>query len=222
MRWGPPWRFRRAVTLVIDDGPSDATPLLLDQLERKGHRAVLFLLGGNVAGREEVVVDALRRGFALGNHSFSHPHFSAISLDEARREIEATEALIASAHARAGVRRRGKWFRFPYLDTGEHTFEPLQDLLKELGFQCPGPVRRRQEAEDRGRVDWQTTLNTRDWDYPPEGELRQAVRQARAGDVIEFHDKVLTVGPYVGALLEELTARSLRAVIPGREAGVFW
>ena len=217
-----PFGLRRAVTLVVDDGPSDSTPLLLNQLEQLGHRAVLFLLGANVSGREEIVVDAVRRGFALGNHSFSHPHFSAIGLDEARREIEATEALIASAHARAGVRRRGKWFRFPYLDTGEQAFDALQALLRELGFQCPGAVRRRQEGEDAARLDWQTTVNTRDWDYPPEEELREAVRQARPGDVIEFHDKVQTVGPYVGALLEELAARSLRAAIPGRETGVFW
>ena len=222
MTAGLPFGLRRGVTLVIDDGPSDATPLLLDQLERHGHRAVLFLIGGNVSGREEIVVDALRRGFALGNHSFSHPYFSAISLDEARAEIEATEALIEAAHARARVRRRAKWFRFPYLDTGEAQFQVLQALLKAFGFQCPRTVRRRQFAEDMARIDWQTTVNTRDWASPEEAELRQAVSQARPGDVIEFHDKIETVGPYVGPLLEELAAKALRATIPGRWIGAPW
>ena len=42
--------------------------------------AVLFILGCEVAGREECLVDAIRRGFALGNHSYSHPSFQLVVL----------------------------------------------------------------------------------------------------------------------------------------------
>lgn len=225
MNIGWPFARRHAVTLVIDDGPSDVTPQLLSLLERGGHRAVLFVLGCNVAGREQVLIDALRRGFALGNHSFGHPYFSAISLDEARTEIEATETLIDAAYAGAGVRRRARWFRFPYLDTGletgEREFEDLQALLGEFGFERPSAVGRRLASEDKARLDWPTTLNTEDWALPDEGALRLALRGAKAGDVIEFHDKSETVGRYGTALVEELAALSLRAVVPGRGLGGF-
>ncbi len=214
-----PLPFRRktslaTVTLAIDDGPSDVTPRLLEQLELAGHRAVLFVLGCNVAGREHVMVDALRRGFALGNHSFHHPRFSSIELHEARAEIQMTEALIDSAYTKARVRRPGRWFRFPYLDTGGQRFAAFQSLLAELGFNRPRSVGERIADADAARLDWPTTINTRDWSLPSEIDLRLAVRESRPGDLIEFHDKCETVGPYGKLLIEELAALSLRAALP--------
>ena len=214
------FRPRRAVYLVIDDGPSEWTLELLSRLEPAGHRAVLFVLGCQVEGREEIMVEALRRGFALGNHSFNHPHFSAISRREAREEIEQTETLIELAHTRARVKRRSKWFRFPYLDAGEQSFGDLQALLGELGFSRPPAVGRRLGDEDKSRLDWQTTLNTLDWSLPDEGELRGDLRLARPGDVIEFHDKRETIERYASALVEELAALSLRGVVPGQDFGI--
>src|SRR5206468_3893907 len=124
-----------------------------------------------------------------------------------------------AAYAKAGVERHGRWFRFPYLDTGEESFDSLQALLGEFGFERPQEVGVHLWEADRPRLDWQTTLNTRDWALPEEDELRATLRQTRPGDLIEFHDKVETVGPYCGALLEELAALSLRATVPGRTGG---
>ena len=212
-------RRRSTVTLAIDDGPSTATPHLMAQLERGGHRAVLFMLGCNIAERRDVAIDAVRRGFAIGNHSYDHAAFSRITLEEARRQIAETERLIEAVYARAGVRRPGKWFRFPYLDTGGDAFEALQTLLGEFGFQRPPSVGLRLDEGDLGRLDWPTTVSTRDWALPPEAELRLTLREARAGDIIEFHDKPETVGGYVAALIEELDAATLRGVTPGAGFG---
>jgi peptidoglycan/xylan/chitin deacetylase (PgdA/CDA1 family) len=211
------WRFsrRRAVTLVVDDGPSDATAQLLDMLQRHGHRAVLFILGCNVAGREATLVDAVRRGFALGNHSFDHPYFSQLDIAAASAEITATEVLIDAAYADAGIRRPGKWFRFPYLDTGGAQFEPLQALLGDLGFERPDAIGARLAPLDLNRRDWPTTVNTGDWAMPEDAMFRVAMRQANPGDIIEFHDKPEGISRYNGALLDELAALSLRGVVPG-------
>lgn len=211
------WRFKRrgAVTLVIDDGPSDVTRQLLATLQRGGHRAVLFVLGCNVVGREAILIDAVRRGFALGNHSFDHPRFSGIDLAAARAEIVATEGLIDAIYLEARVPRPGNWFRFPYLDTGEAQFDVLQTLLGECGFERPAVMEARLAAEDVARRDWPTTIATRDWALPEESEFRAAVRLARPGDIIEFHDKPETVGRFGRALVDELATLSLRAVVPG-------
>ena len=212
-------RRRRAVTLVIDDGPSEVTDNLLARLERGGHRAVLFVLGCNVPGREAILVDALRRGFALGNHSFNHHPFSAIEVEAARAEIATTERLIDAVYAEARVQRPGRWFRFPYLDTGAERFSALQGLLSDMGFERPPAVGRRLETEEAARLDWPTTLSTRDWSLPGEAAIRLALQEARDGDVIEFHDKPETVGPYVGALLEELASLGLKGAVPDRRTG---
>lgn len=215
MRLPLAWHRGGTVTLAIDDGPSAVTGQLLARLEQSGHRAVLFVLGSNAIGREAMLVDAIRRGFALGNHSFTHPYFSTIDVAGARNEIAATEALITAAYAQARVRRHGRWFRFPYLDTGEANFAAFQALLAEFGFEQPRALRRRLR-DIKHRIDWPTTLNTRDWALPPEGELRRTLRQAVAGDVIEFHDKPETVPRYTDIVIEELARRSLRATVPAR------
>jgi len=214
-----PW-VPRSVTLVIDDGPSDVTSVLLSRLKQRGHRAVLFVLGANIAGKEDTLIDALRNGFALGNHSFGHPYFSQISVNEARHEIERTDALIDDLHIRAAVRRPAKWFRFPYLDTGEEHFTVLQTLLRDLGYQRPRATGRRLHDEDRERIDWPTTLCTFDWELRPENDFRDLLRQAEPGEVIEFHDKPETVERFSLPLVEELSNRSLRGVVPRPVRGV--
>jgi peptidoglycan/xylan/chitin deacetylase (PgdA/CDA1 family) len=213
------FRKRQPVTLVLDDAPSDATPDLLNRLESGGHRGVLFVIGANIAGREAILVEAVRRGFALGNHSFSHPQFSEIGVEAARGEIQRTEALIETLYARARLPRPGRWFRFPYLDTGGDDFEAIQTLLRDLGFRRPPALDARLAPEALARIDWPSTLLTRDWALPGEAAVRQTLRQARAGDVIEFHDKVETVGAYAAGLVEELDRLALRAAIPGRRFG---
>lgn len=216
----------QSVTLVIDDGPTQVTSTLIDALEASGHRAVLFVLGCNISGNEAVLVDAIRRGFALGNHSFMHPHFSEISVEVARDEIVRTDTLIDALYATAGVTRHGRWFRFPYLDTGGVNYEEFQSLLAELQFTVPDTVRSRLSPVDRVRFDWPTTVSTRDWALPSQPDFRASVMTAVTGDVIEYHDKVETVGPYIDNLISALRARSLRAAIPAtrvkRVALVSW
>ena len=206
---------RQGVTLVIDDSPTDATGLLLHELERAGHRAVLFILGCNVAGREAVLVEAIQRGFALGNHSYTHPRFSAIDLSAARDEIVRTDALIDAVYALSGKPRPGKWFRFPYLDTGGARHRDLQALLGELGFSLPPALTSRLDSDDRRRVDWPSTLRTLDWDGPSDDEFRNRLCVAQAGDIIEVHDKV-TAPRLWRPLIEELHTRLLVAVLPSR------
>lgn len=212
-----------AVTLVIDDGPSDATELLLSALKEGGHRAVLFIVGAHLArrtlrwyvdkrARREVLVRAVRRGFALGNHSFDHPHFSTIDYNEARTSIQKTEEIIDDIYSQACVRRPGKWFRFPYLDTGGDLTNELQGLLRDLGFERPPSVG--SHFPDQDRVDWPSTLLTRDWELPSESEFRERLRKARPGEIIEIHDFPRTIDRYRRPLVEELQKLSLRAEVP--------
>lgn len=214
------------VTLVVDDGPARSTGLLLSQLEQAGHRAVWFIVGrkvGRFAGsalerlmpsRRKILVDAVRRGFALGNHSFDHPHFSNISVPEARESICRTDRIIEEIYAQAGVRRPGKWFRFPYLDEGGNRAGEFQSLLHDLGFECPPAATERLDPRHRRGLDWPTTLKTSDWELPAEALMRERLSAARPGDVIEIHDRPHLIDRYGRAIVEELAKLSLRATIP--------
>jgi peptidoglycan/xylan/chitin deacetylase (PgdA/CDA1 family) len=211
------WRRGGLMTLTIDDGPSDRSVELLDALEAAGHRAVFFVLGANAAGREAVLVETLRRGHALGNHSFTHPRFSTITEAQARDELLATEEVIETAYASAGIRRPGRWFRFPYLDTGGEQRNAFQSLLGELGFSVPRSALRRPSIlrDDRPtRRDWPTTWPTMDWKRRPVPRFEARAAKARTGDLVEFHDSVYSVANYTAALLRVLARNRLRSTIP--------
>ena len=79
LRWLYPsaiWRMNpkeRAVYLTFDDGPiPEATPFILDVLDRYGVKATFFMVGDNVRKYPELKDEIERRGHRLGNHTFNH------------------------------------------------------------------------------------------------------------------------------------------------------
>lgn len=70
------WRMEsseRVVYLTFDDGPiPEATPWVLDVLDRYGVKATFFVVGDNVRRYPEVFAEVLRRGHSVGNHTFHH------------------------------------------------------------------------------------------------------------------------------------------------------
>lgn len=62
-----------AVFLTFDDGPCpEVTPWVLDLLDQYGAKATFFCLGKNAEMHPELFREILRRGHAVGNHSYSH------------------------------------------------------------------------------------------------------------------------------------------------------
>ena len=79
LRWLYPsaiWRMNpdeRAVYLTFDDGPiPEATPWILDTLDRYGVKATFFMVGDNVRKYPELYEDVVRRGHRVGNHTYNH------------------------------------------------------------------------------------------------------------------------------------------------------
>ncbi len=127
--------LRKKLYITIDDGPTSHTKKKLDFLEKHQIPAIWFCRGEGMAKYPDVIVDAIRRGFWIGNHSYDHPHFSEISFQKACEQILRTEEHIEALYKKAAVKRPNKLFRFPFLDKGEKHHLALQDFLKEEGFQ---------------------------------------------------------------------------------------
>ena len=125
--------------LTIDDAPSALFAEKLAYLERKGIPALIFCIGEKASGREKELAGALAAGFALGNHSYSHPRFSAIPFEECRSEIHRTDALLRSVYRLANMAWKRKFFRFPYLDRGGdiRKISLIQDCLRADGYLGP-------------------------------------------------------------------------------------
>ncbi len=66
-------RGEKRVFLTFDDGPiPEATPWVLDVLDRYGVKATFFMVGQNVERHPELLREVLSRGHAVGNHTLHH------------------------------------------------------------------------------------------------------------------------------------------------------
>ena len=88
-------KHQKVVALTFDDGPNPATtPQALETLAKYGVKATFFVLGKNVSGNEDLVKRIKSEGHVVGNHSWSHPILSQLSLDEAKKQITDTEDVL--------------------------------------------------------------------------------------------------------------------------------
>jgi len=167
--------------LTIDDGPSPDFPAKCSFLKQYKIPAIFFCTGENLEKRTDMVVDAIRDGFVIGNHSYSHPNFSAISIDDARVEITKTDEIIDKIYLEAEQLRPAKWFRFPYGDTGDHsngkifnkislrdkkTKAIFQSFLRSLNYTQPdftGISYRYYNRILKPQIDWHWTFDSMDW-----------------------------------------------------------
>lgn len=119
---------------TVDDIASENTVAIVDDFLKKGIRAVMFATGENLLRNYEEAKYAVKSGMIVGNHSYSHPSFSSLSVSEGIREIEACEKALDALYADCGVLRRFRPFRFPYGDKGGENREAYQRYLRENGF----------------------------------------------------------------------------------------
>jgi len=96
----------------------------------------LVCIGSEIEKRPEDVIYSIRKGGIIGNHSYSHPRFSQISLEECFEEIEKTDRIIDSIYREAGVARLLKLLDF-HMEIKEKTIifqETLQRGRQKKDF----------------------------------------------------------------------------------------
>ena len=85
--------------LTIDDFSSKNTPAIVDYLKEKGIKIIFFAEGRKVERFYEEAKYALKNGMIIGNHSYSHPAFSSLTVEEAIAEIEKCEGILDKLYA---------------------------------------------------------------------------------------------------------------------------
>lgn len=120
--------------LTIDDVSSENTPAIVDYLCGKNIPVIMFMVGEWAQKHPDELIYALKHGIVVGNHSYSHPHFSELSFDECVKEIEKNEEVLDRFYEKAGVERKFRPFRFPYGDKGGANKALIQNYLSEKGF----------------------------------------------------------------------------------------
>lgn len=169
------------VALTFDDGPDPATtPLLLKLLEEQGVKATFFVTGERVARHGELIVDILRKGHDIGNHSFSHDVFLMLrSTKRLAREVAETQSELRSF----GIIPLA--FRPPVGITNPK----LGPVLRQQGLFCVNFSCRAGDGGNRFI----------------RGMARRVLRKVRPDDIIVLHDVCPRGAGKVREWLEEVT-----------------
>jgi cellulose synthase/poly-beta-1,6-N-acetylglucosamine synthase-like glycosyltransferase/peptidoglycan/xylan/chitin deacetylase (PgdA/CDA1 family)/spore germination protein YaaH len=172
----------KKVALSFDDGPDpEWTPKILDVLKKYGVHGSFFMIGEEAENNPGVMERVYREGHEIGNHTFTHPDLSEISIGQVDLQMNLTERLFA---AKLGV--QPLYFRPPYSidqepDTNDQA-API-DHVQGLGYVIVG-----------------NKIDTNDWDEHPRKTPKEItdsvfeqikameVKSWQRGSVILLHD----------------------------------
>ena len=181
-RWFYPhalWRIephRKKVFLTFDDGPiPEATPFILDMLDRFGAKATFFMVGDNAVKYPHLFKEVKLRGHGIGNHTYNH-------ISGARHRPWTYLANIMKANEIFNT----KLFRPPHGWIGLVQYR----VLRYCGFKVV--------MWDVVTRDYSCLLNAND-------VVNNVKRYTRNGSIITFHDSLKSIDKLKHALPEILT-----------------
>ena len=167
-RWGEFPALERLdedrVALTFDDGPDpDGTPGVLDALDEAGLKATFFMVGEQVKAAPALAREVAGRGHEVALHGATHqPH----------RELNPRDSKDEPAYGlgtlEAATARRPRWFRPPYGEFNEHSYEAVRAVgLEPVYWSAWG-------------MDWET--------IPAERILDMVERDLAPGAIVVLHD----------------------------------
>jgi peptidoglycan-N-acetylglucosamine deacetylase len=113
-KWGT---VHNQVVLTFDDGPDETyTSQILDILEKEKVPATFFITGVNAQDNLPLIERINKNNFEIGNHTYSHPNISEVSISRAEIELKSTRLLIEAITGKSTV-----LFRAPYNADSEPT-----------------------------------------------------------------------------------------------------
>jgi peptidoglycan-N-acetylglucosamine deacetylase len=159
-------RTKKQIAITFDDGPDGKyTPEILDVLKEYNVKATFFLLGQNMEYYPEMARRIVDEGHAVGNHSYSHPDFRYLTVEDAlQKQVIKTQQVFEDI-----LGFRPAYFRPPY---GAVTDEQIRVLCEE------GMI----------IIDW--SIETFDWSdtqNSPEKILNRIKKYHHGGAVILMH-----------------------------------
>lgn len=113
--------------LTFDDGPSaEFTPAILNILEKENIPATFFIVGLQGEKNIPILQRIYRKGYEIGNHTFTHNNIATMSAERAQVEMKLTRLLIESITGRSTI-----LFRAPYnADAEPRTYEELEPIAR--------------------------------------------------------------------------------------------
>lgn len=177
----------KVIALTIDDAPSEFTRGILEVLKENDAHATFFVIGGQVAGREEILKDMVKSGMELGNHAMHDEPSRSLSPTQLESEMKEVEGSINGTYAAVGLDRPQKYFR-----PGSGFFSTrMRKQVQEMGYQMV-----------------LGSIYPHDPQIPYPGvNARHILSMARPGGIIICHDRRGWTIPMLRKVLPELKRR---------------
>jgi peptidoglycan/xylan/chitin deacetylase (PgdA/CDA1 family) len=102
----------KIMALTFDDGfyPGDALAIL-DILKQNNVKCTFFLTGSVADIKKELVTQIVMDGHEIGNHSYTHPDFTSLTVEQIQQQIINTEKSLVAASGNILIK---PLFRPPY------------------------------------------------------------------------------------------------------------
>ena len=182
LRWLFPhalWRMDRhqkSVYLTFDDGPiPEATPFILDTLDKFNAKATFFMVGENAVKYPHLLEEVRQRGHQVGNHTYNHlsgmRHFTWTYLANIKKADEILHTKL---------------------------FRPPQGWIRTVQYRVLRHVGITVVMWDVVTRDYSRLLTADD-------VLRNVKRYTRPGSIITFHDSLKSIEKLKHALPEALS-----------------
>jgi peptidoglycan/xylan/chitin deacetylase (PgdA/CDA1 family) len=157
--WDLPGKEKK-IYLTFDDGPHpEATPLVLNELNRFNAKATFFCIGKNVASHPDIYKRLILEGHSIGNHT--HNHLNGRDTGDAQylKDIHEASKFIDSS-----------LFRPPY---GRITGFQAKQVMEKLRYRI---------------IMWTVLSGDFDARVSGEDCLQNVLKATRPGSIIVFHD----------------------------------
>ena len=96
---------------------------ILDTLKEKGVKAMFFITGDFAKSEPELVQRMIDEGHVVGNHSWKHPNYSGLSVEEAEQDL-----MQLHNYMKENFNYEMKYFRFPSGNFSERALAEVQQL----------------------------------------------------------------------------------------------
>ncbi|MFF9607705.1 polysaccharide deacetylase family protein [Streptomyces sp. NPDC014684] len=181
--------------MTFDDGPTQYTPSILRALEAHHAVATFFVIGPHALLRPAVVRREQRDGDAIGDHTVTHPHLTAVSSARILVELDGAARDIASVTG-----HRPRLLRPPF---GAYNAR-VSSVAGRAGLAV---------------VMW--SLDPRDWKrITPRAIEQRVINRVRPGDIVVLHDRYARTPKALPLILTDLAGRGYTFVtVPQLFAG---
>lgn len=179
-----------SIALTFDAGSSTGSAADIADILVETHTPGSFFVTGKwIEKNRDIAQSLVKDGFALYNHSYSHPHPNAITDEELKAELEKTEELITSV----GAADPKPYFRPPY---GEYT-DAVVATARRVGY-C--------------LVLW--TVDALDWQAgaTPSASKERVLSKAKNGAIVLLHVGDDIVPKFLPDLIAELRIKGFTMV----------